>query len=91
MTDADGSPRGGRGRHLVPPQRLVLRPGTANASAGNMTIQTPPNDDTPLPDTDPTPMPAPIPIDTPQDPEQRAPGADQPPLGAPRDEPDPEG
>ena len=58
-----------------------------------MTIQTPPNDETPtLPDTDPTPTPtpAPTPIDTPQDPEQRAPGADQPPLGAPRDEPDPE-
>jgi hypothetical protein len=56
-----------------------------------MTIQTPPNDETPtLPDTDPTPIPAPTPIDTPSDPEQRAPGADQPPLGAPRDEPDPE-
>ena len=26
---------------------------------------------------------------SPADPEQRAPGADQPPLGAPRDEPDP--
>jgi hypothetical protein len=53
-----------------------------------MTIQTPPNDETPLepPDTDPTPTP----IDTPSDPEQRAPGAEQPPLGAPRDEPDPE-
>lgn len=58
-----------------------------------MTIQHPPNDENPppLPDTDPTPMPAPTPIDTPADPEQRAPGADQPPLGAPRDEPDPEG
>jgi len=56
-----------------------------------MTIQTPPNDETPtLPDTDPTPTPAPTPIDTPQDPEQRAPGADLPPVGAPRDEPDPE-
>jgi hypothetical protein len=57
-----------------------------------MSIQ-PPNDEdpAPLPDTDPTPMPAPTPIDTPADPEQRAPGADQPPLGAPRDEPDPEG
>jgi hypothetical protein len=54
-----------------------------------MTIQTPPNDDMPppVPETDPTP----VPIDTPDDPEpeQRAPGADQPPLGAPRDEPDP--
>jgi hypothetical protein len=56
-----------------------------------MTIQTPPNDETPtLPDTDPTPIPEPTPIDTPSEPEQRAPGADQPPLGAPRDEPDPE-
>ena len=56
-----------------------------------MTIQTPPNDDTPtLPDTDPTPIPEPTPIDTPSDPEQRAPGADQLPVGAPRDEPDPE-
>ena len=56
-----------------------------------MTIQTPPDDETPtLPDTDPTPMPAPTPIDTPVEPEQQAPGADQPPLGAPRDEPDAE-
>jgi len=56
-----------------------------------MTIQTPPNDETPtLPDTDPTPIPAPTPIDAPQEPEQRAPGADLPPVGAPRDEPDPE-
>jgi hypothetical protein len=54
-----------------------------------MTIQTPPDETPPpLPDTDPTPIPAPTPIDTPADPEQRAPGADQPPLGAPRDEPD---
>ena len=54
-----------------------------------MTIQQPPpNDDIPpaVPETDPTPMP----IDTPDEPEQRAPGADQPPMGAPRDEPDPE-
>jgi hypothetical protein len=58
-----------------------------------MTIQNPPNDENPpsLPDTDPTPIPAPTPIDTPADPEQRAPGVDQPPVGAPRDEPDPEG
>ena len=63
----------------------------ADASADLMTIQTPPNDDTPtLPDTNPTPIPEPMPIDTPSDPEQRAPGADQPPVGAPRDEPDPE-
>jgi hypothetical protein len=55
-----------------------------------MTIQNPPPDDEmppPVPDTDPTPTPEPI--DTPADTEQRAPGADQPPLGAPRDEPDP--
>ena len=53
-----------------------------------MTIQTPPNDETPppVPETDPTPTPTPI--DTPVEPEQRAPGADQPPLGLPRDEPD---
>ena len=53
-----------------------------------MTIQPPPNDDIPpaVPDTDPTPMP----IDSPDEPEQRAPGADQPPMGGPRDEPDPE-
>ena len=53
-----------------------------------MTIQTPPPDDEvppPVPDTDP-----PMPIDTPAEPEQRAPGTDEPPLGAPRDEPDPE-
>jgi hypothetical protein len=56
-----------------------------------MTIQTPPNDEQPpLPDTDPTPTPAPMPIDTPADPEQRAPGPEGPPVGAPRDEPDPE-
>jgi hypothetical protein len=63
----------------------------ADASPGTMTIQPPPPDDEtppPVPETDP----APTPIDTPADPEQqRAPGADQPPLGAPRDEPDPEG
>jgi hypothetical protein len=56
-----------------------------------MTIQTPPNDETPppVPETDPTPTPTPI--DTPQDPEQqRAPGVNEPPMGAPRDEPDPE-
>jgi hypothetical protein len=56
-----------------------------------MTIQTPPNDETPppVPETDPTPTPTPI--DTPQEPEQqRAPGVNEPPMGAPRDEPDPE-
>ncbi|MBA2263663.1 MAG: hypothetical protein H0W10_03270 [Chloroflexi bacterium] len=52
-----------------------------------MTIQPPPPNDEippPVPDTDPDPTP----IDTPDEPEQRAPGADQPPMGAPRDEPD---
>ncbi len=54
---------------------------------GSMTIQPPPPNDEippPVPDTDPDPTP----IDTPDEPEQRAPGADQPPMGAPRDEPD---
>lgn len=57
--------------------------------ARSMTIQQPPpNDEIPpqVPDTDPEPTP----IDTPDEPEQRAPGADQPPMGAPRDEPDSE-
>ena len=51
-----------------------------------MTIQPPPGDETPplVPDPDPDP----VPIDTPPDPEQRAPGPDEGPLGAPRDEPD---
>ena len=53
-----------------------------------MTIQHPPNDEipspTPQPETDETP------IDTPREPEQRAPGEDQLPMGAPKDEPDPE-
>jgi hypothetical protein len=54
-----------------------------------MTIQQPPNDD--LPPTAPgDEQPNDAPIDTPQEPEQRAPGADAPPLGAPRDEPDPD-
>ena len=54
-----------------------------------MTIQQPPNDE--LPPTTPTDEPEDTPIDTPNDPmpEQRAPGADGPPLGAPRDEPEP--
>lgn len=50
-----------------------------------MTIQQPPNDEIP-PATPPAPDETPI--DTPQEPEQQAPGADAPPLGAPRDEPD---
>jgi hypothetical protein len=51
-----------------------------------MTIQQPPNDEIPSPpaDDDDEPMP----IDTPDEPVQRAPGADQLPVGAPRDEPD---
>ena len=51
-----------------------------------MTIQQPPNDETPpaVPETDPTP----IPVGTPDDPEQRAPGPETTPMGAPRDEPD---
>ena len=53
-----------------------------------MTIQQPPNDE--IPRQVPEPEPEPTPIDTPAEPEQRAPGADQPPLGTPRDEPDPE-
>ena len=52
-----------------------------------MTIQQPPGDEMPpMPDSDPEPTP----IDTPDEPEQRAPGQDHPPMGAPRDEPDPE-
>lgn len=52
-----------------------------------MTIQPPHRDETPppVPETDPTPMP----IDTPDEPMQRAPGAEDHPVGAPRDEPDP--
>lgn len=52
-----------------------------------MTIQQPPGDELPpVPDSDPEPTP----IDRPEEPEQRAPGQDQPPMGAPRDEPDPQ-
>ena len=51
-----------------------------------MTIQHPPNDE--LPPTTPSEEPDPMPIDTPQEPEQRAPGEEQQPMGAPRDEPD---
>ena len=51
-----------------------------------MTIQGPPNDEMP-----PT-TPGEEPKDTPTgEPEQRAPGAEQAPMGLPRDEPDPEG
>ena len=54
-----------------------------------MTIQPPPNDDIRCPQPDPIDdTPDDTPIDTPQEPEQRAPGEDQPPMGAPRDEPD---
>ncbi|HWM21710.1 MAG TPA: hypothetical protein VNO51_18605, partial [Ilumatobacteraceae bacterium] len=55
---------------------------------GGMTIQNPPNDDTPP--AIPVDEPDETPIDTPAEPEQRAPGADQPPIGAPSDEPDPD-
>jgi hypothetical protein len=53
-----------------------------------MTIQPPPNDDRPppVPETDPTP----VPIGTPDEPEQRAPGQEDAPMGTPRDEPDPD-
>ena len=52
-----------------------------------MTIQ-PPNDETPPTTTIDTPEDAPD--DPPAEPEQRAPGQDQSPMGVPRDEPDPE-
>jgi hypothetical protein len=52
-----------------------------------MTIQ-PPNDETPP--TTPIDTPDDVPTDPPAEPEQRAPGQDQPPMGAPRDEPDPD-
>ena len=61
--------------------------GTQPATRPGMTIQQPPNDEVPSPPADED---DPRPIDTPDEPEQRAPGADQPPLGAPRDEPDPD-
>ena len=51
-----------------------------------MTITPPPNDDMPpVPETDPEPTP----IETPDEPvpEQRAPGVNETPMGAPRDEP----
>lgn len=50
-----------------------------------MTIQQPPNDEIPS-----TP-PADDRDDATSEPEQRAPAPDQRPVGAPRDEPDPEG
>lgn len=52
-----------------------------------MTIQPPPDDE--LPPSPPPQDPNETPIDIPTEPGQRAPGADQPPMGAPRDEPDP--
>lgn len=50
-----------------------------------MTIQGPPNDESPptMPEDDPREAPT-------TEPEQRAPGVNQPPMGAPRDEPDPD-
>ena len=56
-----------------------------------MTIQQPPDGETP-PSNPGTPSDDPDhdPIDAPAEPEQRAPGADQTPVGAPRDEPDSE-
>ncbi len=56
------------------------------ALSRRMTIQQPPNDEMPptTPEDD-----SPTPIDTPAEPAQHAPGADQLPVGAPRDEPDP--
>ena len=56
-----------------------------------MTIQPPPNDEIPpnIPE-EPTDTPIDTPINTPREPEQRAPGEEQLPMGAPRDEPDPE-
>jgi hypothetical protein len=73
---------------VVPPKRLVLTLGHVACTAGRMTITPPPNDENPppVPDTDPTPTP----IDTPDspEPEQHAPGVNEPPMGAPRDEPD---
>ena len=53
-----------------------------------MTIQQPPDDE--MPPTTPIDTPDETPVDTPDEPEQRAPGQDQPPMGAPRDEPDPD-
>jgi hypothetical protein len=52
-----------------------------------MTIQQPPNDEIP-PETPIDTPDEPIDIPAPAEPEQRAPGAEQPPVGAPTDEPD---
>ncbi len=50
-----------------------------------MSIQQPPNDEIPpTPSDDEEPQP----IDSPDERGQQAPGIDQPPMGAPRDEPD---
>ena len=53
-----------------------------------MTIQPPPDDE--MPPATPIDTPDETPDDVPMEPEQRAPGQDQPPMGAPRDEPDPD-
>jgi len=53
-----------------------------------MSIQQPPNDE--VPPSTPIDDPGETPIHPQDEPEQRAPGQDQPPVGAPRDEPDPE-
>ena len=55
------------------------------ASVAPMTIQQPPDNEIPTTPSDDN-------RDDPTgEPEQRAPGADQRPVGAPRDEPDPDG
>jgi hypothetical protein len=73
---------------MVPSARLVLSRAHRLQGPVAMTIQPPPNDETPppVPETDDQPTP----IDTPDEPmpEQRAPGVNEPPMGAPRDEPD---
>lgn len=51
-----------------------------------MTIQQPPDDEIPTPPDEERDD-----RESTGEPEQRAPGADQLPVGAPRDEPDPEG
>ncbi|MDQ3689930.1 MAG: hypothetical protein M3406_07860 [Chloroflexota bacterium] len=56
------------------------------ASRADMSIQQPPNDE--IPPTPPQDEDEPPPVETPDEPAQRAPGADQSPVGAPRDEPD---
>ena len=75
-------------RVLNTPRTVLSKRGHDECIRHAMTIQPPPNDETPppVPETDQTPTP----IDTPDDPmpEQRAPGVNEPPMGAPRDEPD---